>query len=267
MWGLSDVLPVPTHGNVVTVRTRLPIPTHLDFASPIHCSRLFTHLRWSFSSKFDIIRTTAKTLLAYIGLCTAGTLWIVHAGQRRTAHRPTSCIATCRQNALSFVTHGVQHNAHCILSPGFDVGAMCRPSVCWRHRQVSLPDYLCHLKLCFTVSYVLFSSSALHCFFLSETEITVHCLLHGFLDTHLLIHSWCDIARNRVGDVTGRWRRTIVKMKIYRRFLSVCCLFVNSTTQKKLLSDFNDIRIVHCGPESSWLNFRKVSSIVILVLS
>ena len=205
-------------------------PTHLDFASPIHCSRLFTHLRWSFSSKFEIIRTTAKNLLAYRPM-----------HRRNVVNRPCGTAAhsayirhcdMCRQNALSFVTHRVQHNAHCILSPGFDVGAMCRPSVCWRHRQVSLPDYLCHLKLCFTVSYVLFSSSALHCFILSETEITVHCLLHGFLDTHLLIHSWCDIARNRVGDVTGRWRRTIVKMKIYRRFLSVCCLFVNSTTQK-----------------------------------
>jgi len=29
-------------------------------------------------------------------------------------------------------------------------------------------------------------------------------LLHGFLDTHLLIHSWCDIARNRVGAGIGR---------------------------------------------------------------
>jgi len=29
------------------------------------------------------------------------------------------------------------------------------------------------------------------------SEVTVHCLLHGFLDTHLFIHSWCDIARDR----------------------------------------------------------------------
>ena len=43
--------------------------------------------------------------------------------------------------------------------------------------------------------------------FLSEVRPTVHCLLHGFLDTHLLIHSWCDIARNpRVGAVIGRRR-------------------------------------------------------------
>ena len=40
-------------------------------------------------------------------------------------------------------------------------------------------------------NYVLFLSSALHCFY---PEVTVHCLLHGFLDTHLLIRSWCDIA-------------------------------------------------------------------------
>ena len=39
------------------------------------------------------------------------------------------------------------------------------------------------------------------------SKVTVHCLLHGFLDTHLLIHSWCDIAWNRVGTVNGkRWR-------------------------------------------------------------
>jgi len=25
------------------------------------------------------------------------------------------------------------------------------------------------------------------------SEVTVRRLLHGFLDTHLLIHSWCDI--------------------------------------------------------------------------
>ena len=41
---------------------------------------------------------------------------------------------------------------------------------------------------------VLFLSFAL---FLSE--VTVHYLLHGLFNTHLLIHSWCDIARNRVG--------------------------------------------------------------------
>ena len=29
-------------------------------------------------------------------------------------------------------------------------------------------------------------------------------MLHGFLDTHLLIHLWCDIARNRVGAGIGR---------------------------------------------------------------
>ena len=29
-------------------------------------------------------------------------------------------------------------------------------------------------------------------------------LMHGFLDTRLLIHSWCDIARIRVGAIIGR---------------------------------------------------------------
>ena len=45
------------------------------------------------------------------------------------------------------------------------------------------------------------------CTALFLSEVTVHCLLHGFLDTHLLIHSWCNIARNRVGTVIGRGRR------------------------------------------------------------
>jgi len=37
------------------------------------------------------------------------------------------------------------------------------------------------------------------------SEVTVHCLLHGFLDTRLLIlHSWCDIARIQNGTVIGR---------------------------------------------------------------
>ena len=45
------------------------------------------------------------------------------------------------------------------------------------------------------------------CTALFLSEVTVHCSLHGFLDTHLLIHSWCDIARNRrVGAVIGRRR-------------------------------------------------------------
>ena len=52
-----------------------------------------------------------------------------------------------------------------------------------RFRFISAPDY------------VLFLS-----------EVTVHCLVHGFLDTHLLIHSWWKIARNRVGTVIGRRR-------------------------------------------------------------
>ena len=43
------------------------------------------------------------------------------------------------------------------------------------------------------------------CTALFSSEVTVHRLLHGFLGTHLLIHSWCDIARNRVGTVIGRW--------------------------------------------------------------
>ena len=42
------------------------------------------------------------------------------------------------------------------------------------------------------------------CTALFLSDVTVHCLLHGFLDAHLLIHSWCDIARNRVGTVVRR---------------------------------------------------------------
>ena len=42
------------------------------------------------------------------------------------------------------------------------------------------------------------------CTALFLSEVDVHCLLHGFLDARLLIHSWCDIARNRVGTVIGR---------------------------------------------------------------
>ena len=44
------------------------------------------------------------------------------------------------------------------------------------------------------------------CTALFLSEVTVHCLLHGFLYTHLLIQSWCDIARNWVATVIERWR-------------------------------------------------------------
>jgi len=56
--------------------------------------------------------------------------------------------------------------------------------------------------------FVSFEHWTTSCFFICTalflSEGTVHCLLHGFLDTHLLIHSWFDIARNRVGTVIGR---------------------------------------------------------------
>ena len=39
------------------------------------------------------------------------------------------------------------------------------------------------------------------------SKVTVYFLLHGFLDTHLLIHSWCDTGRIRDGAVIGRSRR------------------------------------------------------------
>jgi len=42
------------------------------------------------------------------------------------------------------------------------------------------------------------------CTALLLSKVTVHCLLHGFLDTHLLIHSWRDIAWNRVGTIIRR---------------------------------------------------------------
>ena len=266
VWGLSDVLSVPTHGNVFTVRTRLPIPTHLDFASPIHCSRLFTHLRWSFSSKFDIIKTTAKNLLAYRPMhrrnvvnrpcgTAAHSAYILHCDM--SPKRPFLCHSQGRP---------LQHNAHCILSPGFDVGAMCRPSVCWRHRQVSLPDYLCHLKLCFTVSYVLFSSSALHCFFYPKPKLLfiVCCTAFSiriclFTRGAILLGIESATLPEDEGEQSWRWRFTAAF------YLFAVCLW--TVQLKKLLSDFNDMWIVHCGPESSWLNFRKVSSIVILVLS
>jgi len=46
------------------------------------------------------------------------------------------------------------------------------------------------------------------CTALFLSELTVHCLMHGFLDTHLLIHSWCNIARNWVSTVIGRSDQT-----------------------------------------------------------
>ena len=54
-----------------------------------------------------------------------------------------------------------------------------------------------------TTSCLMFISSTLHCFHRRSLFI---CLLRGFLDTHLLIHSWCDIAQNQVGTVILRWR-------------------------------------------------------------
>ena len=56
--------------------------------------------------------------------------------------------------------------------------------------------------------FVSFEHWTTSCFFICTelflSEVAVHCLLHGFLDTHLLIHSWFDIARNRVGTVIAR---------------------------------------------------------------
>ena len=73
-----------------------------------------------------------------------------------------------------------------------------------RHLQLSPDSFKTHLnsfRFIWSPDYVLFLSSALHCFYPQ-----LHCLLHGFLDTHLLIHSWCDIPRNQFGTVIGRWR-------------------------------------------------------------
>ena len=39
----------------------------------------------------------------------------------------------------------------------------------------------------------------------------------AFSITHVLIHSWCDIARNRVGTVIGRWRWTVTKYEHYKK--------------------------------------------------
>jgi len=48
------------------------------------------------------------------------------------------------------------------------------------------------------------------------------CLLHGFLDTHLLIHSWCDIARNRVG-IRHRYCKMKMKMSTTLASRVGCC--------------------------------------------
>jgi len=72
--------------------------------------------------------------------------------------------------------------------------------------QLSADSFKTHLnsfRFIWAPDYVLFLSSALHCFY---PKLLCIGLLHGFLDTHLLTHSWCDIARNRVGTVIGRWR-------------------------------------------------------------
>jgi len=97
--------------------------------------------------------------------------------------------------------------------------------------QLSPDSFKTHLSsFCFiwAPDYVLFLSPALHCFLL---EVTVHCLLHGFLDTHLIIHSWCDIARNRVGTFIGRWRYKIMILTrcdyhSFTRFFCCCMPFV-----------------------------------------
>jgi len=33
------------------------------------------------------------------------------------------------------------------------------------------------------------------------SEVTAHCLLHGFLAAHLLVYSWCINAQLRVGNI------------------------------------------------------------------
>jgi len=74
------------------------------------------------------------------------------------------------------------------------------PAICWQFQDPSQQSSLLlnsGLLPAFVVCTALFLS-----------EVTVHCLPHSFLNTHLLIHSWCDIARNRVGTIIGRWRRT-----------------------------------------------------------
>ena len=66
----------------------------------------------------------------------------------------------------------------------------------------SFKTHLNSFRFIWAPDYVPFLSSAVQ--FLSE--VTVYCLLHGFLDTHLLIHLLCYTARIRVGTVIGRWR-------------------------------------------------------------
>jgi len=84
------------------------------------------------------------------------------------------------------------------------------------------------------------SSALLACTTLFLSEVTVHCLLHGLVDTDPLIHSWCDIARNRVGTVIGRWRwhlgapfstRTYTVPGVPFVRIGVCLICENADTQ------------------------------------
>ena len=63
-------------------------------------------------------------------------------------------------------------------------------------------------------------------------------MLHGFLDTHLLIHSWCDIARNRVGAGIGRRQDEDLRVAngrdVKTNALNVVTLFSLSSTGARL---------------------------------
>ena len=80
------------------------------------------------------------------------------------------------------------------------------------------------------------------CTALFLSEVTDHCLLHGFLDTHLLIHSWCDIARNRVGTIIGRWR-CFLAIPV----MGVCKLSARLRLNDNLSANMNGLCTGICG--------------------
>ena len=80
---------------------------------------------------------------------------------------------------------------------------------------IYLPTYLSmYLTVCRTTSCFYH----LHCTFISK--VTTRCLLHGFFDKHLLMHSWCNSNSSR----HRHWKNIILQKSDTVPFISLTTL-------------------------------------------
>ena len=94
------------------------------------------------------------------------------------------------------ITEGGLQRVYCEWPVSLSVGI-------WQLSPGSFKTHLSSFPFIWAPVCVVFLSPALHCFCLKLLFI-VCCT--AFSIHIMLIHSWCDIARNRVGTVIGRWK-------------------------------------------------------------